>query len=314
MKSDEERSWAANRGYDDSAGIYYSYDSNVANSRNVSEGDLIVVRHDDFVAGWGYVEAIEVDPHATKEIRRCPRCRQTRWRERKQIVPHVRCDHCRAEFELEDLLVEQAAVAAFRAYYANTWVEAARPVTFRDDLLTTALETTDTFNAIRPLAEFRIRPLLDAISGRGVDLVLEVPQVLVEISGGHTTALVRRRRGQREFRFQMMQRFGERCAFTGEQPPHVLEAAHLYSYAKRPEHQQQGGLLLRRDHHALFDAKLVTVNPSTWRVEVAPAIRRFDAYRAVDGGQLLVPQRLRPDRQLIAEHYREAQGVFERTA
>ena len=29
-KSDEERSWAANAGYDDSVGIYYSYDSNVA--------------------------------------------------------------------------------------------------------------------------------------------------------------------------------------------------------------------------------------------------------------------------------------------
>ena len=85
MKSDAERSWAANQGYDDSAGIYYSYDSNVANSKKVREGDLIVVRHDDFVAGWAYLEAIEVDPHATKEIRRCPRCGQTRWRERKHM-------------------------------------------------------------------------------------------------------------------------------------------------------------------------------------------------------------------------------------
>ena len=33
MKSDGERSWAANRGYDDSAGIYYSYDSNVGNCK-----------------------------------------------------------------------------------------------------------------------------------------------------------------------------------------------------------------------------------------------------------------------------------------
>ena len=27
MKSDDQRSWSANRGYDDSAGLYYSYDS-----------------------------------------------------------------------------------------------------------------------------------------------------------------------------------------------------------------------------------------------------------------------------------------------
>ena len=36
MKSDAERSWAANRGYDDSAGIYYSYDSKVGNSRQIT--------------------------------------------------------------------------------------------------------------------------------------------------------------------------------------------------------------------------------------------------------------------------------------
>jgi hypothetical protein len=53
MKSEAERSWSANRGYDDSAGIYYSYDSNVGHSRQVGEGDLVVVRHDDYIAGWG---------------------------------------------------------------------------------------------------------------------------------------------------------------------------------------------------------------------------------------------------------------------
>lgn len=35
MKSDTERSRAANRGYDDSAGIYYSYDSKVGNIRQI---------------------------------------------------------------------------------------------------------------------------------------------------------------------------------------------------------------------------------------------------------------------------------------
>ena len=72
MKSDAERSWAANRGYDDFAGIYYSYDSNVGNCKQVSQGDLIVVREDDHVAGWAFVEFIEVFPNSQKEISRCP--------------------------------------------------------------------------------------------------------------------------------------------------------------------------------------------------------------------------------------------------
>ena len=36
MKSDAEESRAANRGYDDSASIYYSYDSKVGNSRQIT--------------------------------------------------------------------------------------------------------------------------------------------------------------------------------------------------------------------------------------------------------------------------------------
>jgi hypothetical protein len=233
MKSDEERSWAANRGYDDSAGLYYGYDSNVSNSRQVSTGDLIVVRVDDYVAGWGVVEGIDVDLHATKEIRRCPSCRRTQWRERANSVPHVICDDCKVEFELPDLLIEVVPVVSFRAHYAGTWTEAVRPVSRNDPLLTGALKTGDTFNAIRPLEEALLAPLLDWISGgdspvRG----LFTHQVAALLAGGHTLGMVRRRIGQREFRFKMMERFGEKCAFSGAQPPHTLEAAHLYSYAQ----------------------------------------------------------------------------------
>lgn len=314
MKSNEERSWAANRGYDDSAGIYYSYDSNVARSARVGVGDLVVVRHDAYVAGWGYVEHIEVDRHAQKEIRRCPQCRQARWRERKTVVPHLICDNCRHGFEEPDLVVELADVTAYKAFYANTWTEATRPVVYRDPLLTQALATADTFNAIRPLDRVALQPLLDHITGHGIDLAFEVPPVLIEIAGGHTTGLVRRRRGQREFRFQMMERFGERCAITGAQPPQVLEAAHLYSYAAKGEHHHRGGLLLRRDHHALFDAKLLAINPDSWRVEIAPSLQRFDDYRAVHGHELQVERALRPDRALVADHYDEAREVFARSA
>ena len=39
-------------------------------------------------------------------------------------------------------------------------------------------------------------------------------------------------------------------------------------------------------------------------------LHRFDTYRAVDGGELLVPPSLRPDQALISDHYEEAQAVF----
>lgn len=43
-------------------------------------------------------------------------------------------------------------------------------------------------------------------------------------------------------------------------------------------------------------------------------LHRFDTYRAVDGGELLVPRSLRPDQALITEHYEEAQAIFAASA
>jgi HNH endonuclease len=308
-KSDEERSWAANTGYDDSVGTYHSYDSNVANSTNVKVGDVLVIRENEYIAGWGIAEQIDVLPDATKEITRCPSCRKTNFYPRKNTVPKNRCNSCKHEFSDSDALVTYQTVTAYRCFYANTWVEAARPI-HRNDLAS-RYATKDTHNAIRPLILASLPELLNRISGRDVSLPMDFSDTLVsQITGGHTTSVVRRRRGQRAFRFMMMNRFGEMCAFTGAQPPQVLEAAHLYSYAKKPEHHSDGGLLLRRDFHALFDANLITVNPDTWQIEIAPRLQSDDAYRSLDQTPLLVSEAKRPDRELLLEHYLQSERVF----
>jgi hypothetical protein len=309
MKSDAERSWAANRGYDDSAGIYYSYDSNVGNSRQVSVGDLIVVREDNHVAGWGFIEFIEVTENSPKEIARCPRCRKTNFSRRKTISPANRCSTCRLEFEDHEAFVSNELVTAFRAYYANTWTEAARPV-FRTELEDIII-TRDTFNAIRPLDRSKLPTFLETVSGRDVDLVVDIgEQEVAMILGGHVEATVRRRRGQREFRFRMMKRYGEICAFSGEQPPQVLEAAHIVAFAQTGEHHLDGGMLLRRDIHALFDARLMTVNPRSWEIAIAPRLRRFETYRPLNGGTLHIPPGQRPSKVLLESHYEQSMRIF----
>jgi hypothetical protein len=310
-KSDEARSWSANRGYDDAIGMYYSYDTNVAHSRQIRVGDIVVVREDDDVAGWGIIEHIDVVPNQPKEITRCPACLQTRYHSRVTKSPANKCDTrgCGHEFADIDAIRQLETVTAFRAYYASTWTEAARPLHFRE-LMEFQLGR-GTFNAIRPLDTALVPALLDRLSGRDVSLSGDFPRDEVErILGGHTDAIVRRRRGQRSFRFAMMRRFGERCAFSGTQPPQVLEAAHLYSFALRSEHRIDGGLLLRRDYHALFDAKLVTVNPETLRVETAPRLQRFASYRALEGSPLQIQPETQPSLELLAEHYEQAVRVF----
>jgi hypothetical protein len=310
MKSDGERSWAANRGYDDSAGFYYSYDSNVAYCRQIEVGDIVVVRSDDFVAGWGIAEHVDIELDVAKEIMRCPSCRRTNHYYRSTVVPHYRCSSCRAEFEEVDAIRTTELVTGFRCWYACTWTEAARPVQFRE--LADFYATTDTFNAIRPLRIDRLTELLDRVSARDISIAMDYPRTAMsQIVGGHSMAIIRRRRGQREFRFRLMDRYGEACAITGPQPPQVLEAAHLYSFAERPEHKDDGGLLLRRDFHALFDANLIAINPGDWRVEVAPRLRRFDTYRRIDRSPLRLEEQLRPNGGLIADHYEQSMRVFQ---
>jgi hypothetical protein len=214
------------------------------------------------------------------------------------------------EFEENEAHVSNELVTAFRAYYANTWTEAARPV-YRTEL-ETIIKTRDTFNAIRPLDREKLMPFLETISGRDVDLVVDIgEQEVAVILGGHVEAPVRRRRGQREFRFKMMEKFGEVCAFSGEQPPQVLEAAHINSFAQTGEHHLNGGLLLRRDFHALFDANLMTVNPRSWEIEIAPRLQKFDSYRPLNGGTLYIPASERPSTQLLESHYEQSMRIFE---
>lgn len=310
MKSDAERSWAANRGYDDHAGIYYSYDSNVGNSKQVTVGDLIVVREDDYVAGWGFVEHIEVTENSPKSISRCPRCRRTNFSRRKTISPANKCSSCLLEFDDVDALVTIERVTAYRAFYANTWTEAVRPAHRKD--LERIITTRDTFNAIRPLDRNQLPDFLEVLSARDVDLKIEVnDQQLAIILGGHTEGTVRRRRGQREFRFRLIERFGENCAISGIQPAQVLEAAHINSFAETGQHHINGGLLLRRDIHSLFDAHLVTINPSSWTVEIAPRLNIYPTYKTLHGAELQLPAKARPDIQLVKQHYGMAQIQFE---
>lgn len=270
----------------------------------------MVVREDDHVAGWGFIEYIEVTENSPKEITRCPNCRKTNFSRRKTISPANKCSACDFEFEDYQSLITHELVTAYRAYYANTWTEAARPVHRKE--LESVIKSRDTFNAIRPLDREKLPAFLEVISGRDVDLRVDIDDQQVEvILGGHVESTVRRRRGQREFRFRLMERFGEICAFSGTQPPQVLEAAHINSFAETGKHELDGGLLLRRDFHSLFDAHLMTVNPVSWRIEVAPRLKSFASYGPLDGVDLHVPANARPSPQIVRSHYETSRRVFE---
>ncbi|MGW4328653.1 HNH endonuclease [Nocardia sp. NPDC004573] len=112
----------------------------------------------------------------------------------------------------------------------------------------------------------------------GGDYLTPVDVTSKQIQGGHATRPVRVRIGQRAFRNSLLANYGERCAFTGDLPPAVLEACHLYSYAQIGKHHEHGGILLRRDLHTLFDRGVITVDKHD-RIDLAEQFHEFQIYR-----------------------------------
>lgn len=84
--------------------------------------------------------------------------------------------------------------------------------------------------------------------------------------------LGRRRLHQGSFRVVIADRYGRRCAVSGERTLPVLDAAHIKPVTRGGLHQIDNGVLLRTDIHKLFDLGYVTVTPD-YRFRVSEALR-----------------------------------------
>lgn len=270
--------------YNDALGRAYSYDSHVVNSSRISEGDIVIVRDEVLVFGYGVVQSIERRP-GVKQMRRCPHCGSSGIAERKVARPALRCTDCKREFDAP--VLEPKGIVEFIASYEDTWLELADPVPV--EALRPIFAGRDQQNAIRRLDPDRAANFLRRHLGIDAEIDATRPPRALDFAHGHADVRARARRGQAAFRQRLLQMQGGRCAVTGRQPPEILDAAHLYAYAREGEHRRGGGLLLRTDVHRLFDKLLLTIDPGSMSTRVAPQL--VDAYasmRDLDGIRLRV--------------------------
>lgn len=99
---------------------------------------------------------------------------------------------------------------------------------------------------------------------------------------------IARRRGQPQFRQELLRAYGTRCAITGTEEPSCLEAAHIWPYKGEHTNTVRNGLLLRADIHTLFDLNLIAINPETHKVAVSNRIQDPD-YRKLEGKGIRLP-------------------------
>jgi hypothetical protein len=67
-----------------------------------------------------------------------------------------------------------------------------------------------------------------------------------------------------------------------------LDASHIVPYLGPETNHPSNGLILRADIHALFDLGLITIDPDSMTVVVAPSLRRSD-YASLEGMRLRQP-------------------------
>lgn len=299
----EDREHAGNDGYDDLPSAHYSWDSTVANSGQPQPGDVIVLWDKKILLGASVIDYIQVEHDVDKTRFRCSRCKKARIKRRINALPRYRCDGCAHLFD--DPLQLHDKVTTFRTRHDAGWIGLGGRLS-GDELRKMCLSPASQLS-IRELdferfqaalgttaAEDRMTPFETAMSRR--------------INGGHRTAVVRVRVGQGTFRNDLLAKYGDVCAFTGPAPRDALDAAHLYSYAADGRHQEEGGLLMRRDIHRLFDVGHIAVHPEKCTVDVTDLVRGYPLYGPMHGTEFKLSLR-GPRLKWIKDHWNMHRGT-----
>jgi ribosomal protein L37AE/L43A len=317
-----ERQHAGNVGYDDDAERVYHYDTNVQNSKRVAAGDVAVVRSATRLIGLARIERIVSDPGQTKTQHRCPSCESTNIKHRAAKAPRYRCSKCKAEFD--QTATQLVEVTKFQAHFGSTFIAAPSAVSLPE-----LRAACPKYASQLAMQEITLAPILPRLIGSlpalavvrewlpeelltqptdGVDLGHELASAS-EFEADGLDARLRQlraiavRQGQVEFRQRLLDAYDRRCAITGCDAEDALEAAHIIPYQGAHTNDVRNGLLLRADLHTLFDRLLLTIDPGSMRVVLAPVLRPT-SYGELEGRTIRLPAQraLRPSSVALARH------------
>ncbi|HEY9610918.1 HNH endonuclease signature motif containing protein [Allocoleopsis sp.] len=112
------------------------------------------------------------------------------------------------------------------------------------------------------------------------------------------------RPGQRKFKLELMKAYGGCCSITGCPVEAVLQAAHIIPYLGAKTDHPSNGLLLRVDIHQLFDSYYLSINPETYKVEMATVLSN-SCYWDLREQPLRMPKSktARPNSNALLKHY-----------
>ncbi|MEW4529376.1 HNH endonuclease [Maioricimonas sp. JC845] len=139
------------------------------------------------------------------------------------------------------------------------------------------------------------------------------PEVFPPDGPTEVERLVKTRRVQQFFRNAVLATYSNRCALTGISRSELLVASHIIPWSQNHARRAdpRNGLCLNSLHDRAFDQGLLTFD-SDYRVIVSEELldqkslsNEAKAFLAVEGQQLELPERFRPDPDALAYHRAE---------
>lgn len=137
-KDAAERQYGGNVGYDDQHRLLYRYDSTVANHKQVSAGDLILIRGSGGAYGVALIETLQTS-QGIKTLQRCPTCKSTGLKIRKFTSPTWRCNN---KHEFDAPLEQEVAVTMYEAGFGTSYLDVNPPLS-PEELKAAALRPND---------------------------------------------------------------------------------------------------------------------------------------------------------------------------
>ncbi|HEY9823975.1 MAG TPA: HNH endonuclease [Stenomitos sp.] len=288
----EEQTYGGHSGYNDIIQEVYRYDNFVPNHKNISEGDLVILRDQKGLLGLARIVSIEMN-NGFKQRNRCPVCNTTNLDQRTTKSPIFRCAK---GHEFDRPIEKEEPCVNYSAYFGNTYTNAEGVLSrhqlsqacprYNQQLAMQLIEVDKIKQTlIRNVPD--IESLFDDSPPHFHMSSLEADEDDINLKTINIAKTVVRqikeRRGQQKFRQALIQFYDSRCVITDCDIVDILEAAHISPYSVDYSNSVTNGLLLRSDIHTLFDLNLLGINPNSLTVYLHPDIQKgeYKKYKGV---------------------------------
>ncbi|MEO0838731.1 MAG: HNH endonuclease [Cyanobacteria bacterium J06643_5] len=293
--------YAEHLSYADEISKVYQYNNFVPNHKQISEGDIALVRNKNKLIGIAKIESIKESQDTRKRFR-CPSCTKTNIKTLKNKQFKYKCAKCGHNFNEPDIEIVNCKL--YSAYFGNSFLPAEEAISIE-----TLQKACPKFNRQLSMQLLNFKQIEDAL----LQNLPEAKQLIVKdncikadnkitetendfipysynpIIGDRRQLVIRQilaRQGQPQFRKALQDLYGKQCMVSRCQLLDIVEAAHISPYRGIEDNHPENGLLLRVDLHTLFDLDLMGIHPESLQVSFHPTAL-VNGYTILEGKKLL---------------------------